>query len=508
MRKINPDKLKTYSFLAALGFLSSLIVQKGEGGQEFLGSFLLCIVLLLILYKDILRYKPHYLQKRSMLALLGFMIISTLALGWLTEFTLEGLTKGLEIEAGRTVIFGIPVPAGAMLVTLLFDFHTAIVFSFVVSLLSGAWQGDAAFTVYAFVGSLTAAFSMIRCKKRTAILKGGLYVLGVNLLTVITLLLFNGQFITQEAPLAMAFTAFSALFMVAIVSLALPVLEYVFKATTDITLLELMDLEHPLMKNLMISAPGTYHHSIILGNLVESCAEDIGVNPLLARVGAYYHDIGKIKMPEYFIENQSSGVSKHETLTPHMSSMILISHVKEGVELAEQHKLPEAVKEIIQQHHGCALITYFYERAKGQSNGEELPVDEYKYPGPRPQSRIAALIMLADAVEAASRVLTDPTPSRIASLVDKIINHIFLDGQLDECELSLKDIYEIRKRFTYILTGILHKRIDYPGFDFNEETKDEGNNKQSTKENKAGHAQDKEGFPAGAGVAGTSKGRT
>jgi putative nucleotidyltransferase with HDIG domain len=506
---ISPDRLKEYLFLAALGLFLALIILDGEGGaQEFMGGFLLCSVLLVILYRDILRYKPHYLKKRSMLALLGLMIVSTLGMGWITEFILEGLIKGLEIEAGRTVIFGIPIPAGAMLVTLLFDFHTAILFSFVASLLSGVWQGDAAFTVYAFVGSLTAAFSMIRCKRRTAILKGGLYVLGANILTVITLLLFSGGLITQEAFFALTFASFSALSMVAIVSLALPVLEYAFKVTTDITLLELMDLEHPLMKNLMISAPGTYHHSIILGNLVEACSEVIGVNPLLARVGAYYHDIGKIKMPEYFIENQTSGVSKHETLHPHMSGMILISHVKEGVELAEQYKLPEAVKEIIQQHHGCALITYFYEKAKGQQNGEGLSVDEYKYPGPKPQSRAAALIMIADAVEAASRVLTDPTPARIASLVDRIINHIFLDGQLDECELTLKDIYEIRKRFTYILTGILHKRIDYPGFDFNKETTDEGNDKQPSKENTNRLSSGKEGLPASVGTAGTSEGRT
>jgi hypothetical protein len=171
-------------------------------------------------------------------------------------------------------------------------------------------------------------------------------------------------------------------------------------------------------------------------------------------------------MPEYFVENQSGSPSKHDKLTAHMSSMIITSHVKEGVELAKQYKLPKVITDIINQHHGNSLITYFYQKAK-EHGQEGIPVEEdYKYPGPKPQTRVAALVMMADAVEAASRVLNDPTPARIAALVDKIINHIFIDGQLEECELTLKDISEVKKRFIYILTGIFHKRIDYPGFDF------------------------------------------
>ena len=215
-------------------------------------------------------------------------------------------------------------------------------------------------------------------------------------------------------------------------------------------------------------------------------------------------------MPEYFIENQPMGVSKHEKLTPHMSSMILTSHVKEGVELAALHKLPEEVIDIIRQHHGNALITYFYEKAKGQpSSTEELSEQEYKYPGPKPQTRIAALIMMADAVEAASRVLNDPTPSRISALVDKIINHIFLEGQLDECELTLKDIHVIKSRFTRILTGILHKRVDYPGFEFNRESGDgEGKHKQPPKEDKARQKAARDGQPEGPQPAWTTRDRT
>jgi putative nucleotidyltransferase with HDIG domain len=503
--KVKPEELRAYGVLLLFGFLSALSIQIGFGYEETLGSFLIASLLLGILLKDIRRYRPQYLNKPGMLALLGLMVVFTMGLSRLTWYSLDAFSRGIEIEHGSAAVFGLPMPSGAMLVTLLFDFHTAIIFSFVISLLAGLWMADPTLAVYVFVGSITAAFSMISCKKRTAILRGGALVLGANALTLIAIQLFGGVLFTPATPAALMFATFSAVSVIAIVSLTLPVLEYLFKVTTDISLLELLDLDHPLMKGLMISAPGTYHHSIIVGNLVEAATESVGVNTMLARAGAYYHDIGKMKMPEYFIENQPWGVSKHDKLTPHMSSMILTSHVKEGVELAKQHKLPEVIIDIIQQHHGNALITYFYEKAKVQPNGSDLSEHEYRYPGPRPQSRISALIMMADAVEASSRVLTDPTPSRIAALVDRIINHIFLAGQLDECELTLKDIYEVKNRFTYILTGILHKRVDYPGFDFSKDT--DGNTKQSSKEDKAKHPADREGLPESPQATGPQKGR-
>ncbi len=458
--------IKKFGLLAVLALLTDLSIQSMVGLEPLIGGFLAATLLLFILYRDIQRYKPQYMKKYSMLILLGILIVGTLLLGRISHYVLLNLTKGVGSLSVEGVVFGMPIPAGAMLVTLLFDFHTAIVFSFIVSILSGLWLHDAIYPVYAFVGGLTASFSVIRCKKRSALLKGGLYVGGANIVTAIILLLFQGKLFTAEAVSALIFGASVGFSLPAVVSLILPVLEYTFTVTTDISLLELLDLNQPLMKNLMITAPGTYHHSVIVGNLVESAAEAVGVNPLLARVSAYYHDIGKIKMPEYFVENYSATVSKHEKLTPHMSSMIIASHVKEGVELARHQKLPQVIIDIIQQHHGTGMITYFYQKAKDHDVSGHLSEEDYKYFGPKPQTRVAALVMMADAVEAASRVLTDPTPARIAALIDKIINHIFLEGQLDECELTLKDISEIKKHFSYILTGILHKRVDYPGFDF------------------------------------------
>ncbi|MCK4909989.1 MAG: HDIG domain-containing protein [Thermodesulfovibrionales bacterium] len=495
-RTITPEAFQDHVALIFISLATAALICDLSGIEHFVGSFLLTGLLFYIVYRDILRYKPHYLYKRRLMLLLGFMIVLTVGLGRLSEVAFESMVRGFQIDVGDTVRFGLPIPSGAMLIMLLFDFHTAIVSSVVLALIAGLWQGDPSYTVYVFVSCLTAAFTIIGCRKRTAILRSGVFVFIANIIGVVTVMMFNGELLTPEASYAIVFAFISAVTVVAIVSLLLPVIESVFKVTTDISLLELLDLDHPLMKNLMIAAPGTYHHSIIVGNLVEACSELVGINPLLARVGAYYHDIGKSKMPEYFIENKSMGASKHEKLTPHMSSIVLISHVKEGVDLARQHNLPEDVVDIIEQHHGNTLITYFYEKAKEAPNGESLSEDVYRYPGPKPQTRTAALIMMADAVEASSRVLNDPTPARITALVDKIINHIFLAGQLEECELTLKDIREIKSRFTYILNGILHRRIDYPGFNFNGKgDKGAGESKQQAGKEKAWPQEDTERLP-------------
>jgi putative nucleotidyltransferase with HDIG domain len=330
--------------------------------EKFIGGALISSVLLFILYRDIMRYRPSYINNYSMLFLLGLMIISTLVLGRAFGYLLQNLSKSIGFISIDTAVYGIPIAAGAMLVTLLFDFHTAIIFSFTISLLTGYWLQDAFYPIYTFIGSLTAAFSVIRCKKRSALLRGGLYVALANVFIVLVLFLSRGELYTANTFSAVIFAIFSGITVSAFVSLLLPFLEYSFKITTDISLLELLDLNQPLMKNLMITAPGTYHHSVIVGNLVEAAAEEVGVNPLLARVSSYYHDIGKIKMPEYFVENQTGSVSKHNKLTPHMSSMIITSHVKEGVELAKNQNLPDSIIDIIRQHHGTSLITYFYQK--------------------------------------------------------------------------------------------------------------------------------------------------
>jgi putative nucleotidyltransferase with HDIG domain len=281
---------------------------------------------------------------------------------------------------------------------------------------------------------------------------------------IIGLHLLGGNPFDMQLVYKTGFGFVSGFFCAVIVTALVPLVESLFKYTTDIKLLELSNLNTPVLRQLMVQAPGTYHHSIVVGNLAEAGAEAINANPLLARVAAYYHDIGKVRKPQYFVENQGGHENKHDKLAPSMSALVLIAHVKDGVEIARENNLGNDLIDVLREHHGTALMKFFYEKAKNLQDPEVQQVDErdYRYPGPKPQTREAALIMLADAVEAAGRTLTDPTPSRIQGMVQKIINNIFIDGQLDECELTLKDLHKIAKSFNQILAGIFHYRIDYP----------------------------------------------
>jgi putative nucleotidyltransferase with HDIG domain len=269
-----------------------------------------------------------------------------------------------------------------------------------------------------------------------------------------------------------------------IVSAVMPLLESVFKLTTDMRLLELSDQNHPLLRQLMLKAPGTYHHSLLVGNLAEEAAEAAGANPLLVRVGAYFHDVGKIVKPEYFIENQGKE-NRHDRLSPSMSALILISHVKEGVEMARNHKLPPEIIDLICQHPGTSLLRFFYEKAKKQ--GGDAREEVYRYPGPSPQTREAGIMMLADMVEAASRSLSDTSPARLAGLVERVVQTAFADGQLDSCAITLRDLSRIQESFLRVLAGIYHHRVIYPT---DEKSERKGTNGDShLKPPKAGAAQ-------------------
>jgi putative nucleotidyltransferase with HDIG domain len=243
-----------------------------------------------------------------------------------------------------------------------------------------------------------------------------------------------------------------------------PLFEAFFDYSTDIKLLELANLNQPIFQKMIMEAPGTYHHSIIVASLVEAAAEAIGANPLLARVSAYYHDVGKTKKPQYFIENQRNGENRHDRLSPKMSGLIITSHVKDGCEIAAKAKLGKQITNIIREHHGTSLVSYFYEKAKRDKDASirSLPENDFRYAGPKPQSKEAGLVLLADVVEASSRALSAPTPARIKNLVRERIEKVFMDGQLDECEITLRDLNKIAEHFTRILNGIFHQRIDYP----------------------------------------------
>lgn len=261
-----------------------------------------------------------------------------------------------------------------------------------------------------------------------------------------------------------------------VLSSLLPLLESTFRLTTASTWMEMADLNHPLLRRMTIEAPGTYHHSLMVANLAEAAAEAIGACSLMTRVAAYFHDIGKLNNPEYFIENTSPEENPHDGMTPSMSALVIISHVKDGVDLALRHKLSHHIVDVIEQHHGTSLVQYFYQRAlqrrnelqalvdADQAHDTDVPeVDEstFRYPGPKPQSRECAIISLADALESASRALEKPTPAKIEQLVEDIVKSRILDGQLDECGLTLGELAQVKKSFVTTLRSMLHKRVSY-----------------------------------------------
>lgn len=360
------------------------------------------------------------------------------------------------------IVYAIPVSAGSMLVCLVLGFEIAIPFGLVsavcASLLFG---GRIDIFLYFVIPNAMAAYWVQRCRERKVVISAGTKVGMLNVLLAFSFGIYNSSY-GGTALLWDGLLAFIGGITACIVTLGIaPLVEMAFRFTTDITLLELANLDRPILRRLMIEAPGTYHHSVIVGSLVEAAANDIGANPLLAKVCGYYHDIGKVKKPLYFIENQTNGRNKHDKLAPSMSSLILIAHVKDGIEIAQKHKLGQIISDTIQQHHGTSLIHYFYEKAKQLKGDDAVKIDDYRYPGPKPQTKEAGLVMLADVVEAASRTLENPTPARIQGLVQHLINKVFSDGQLDNCELTLRDLHNIAKSFNKILYGIHHHRIEY-----------------------------------------------
>ena len=358
--------------------------------------------------------------------------------------------------------FGIPLAAGAMIVCLFMGRETALIFSLVLALCASMLlQGSLETFIYFILSCTMATWWLQDCRERKIIIKAGakLGLLNAFLAVVIDIYLGSASWTTLPFDVTIAFLG--GIGAGIITAGMAPVVEMIFHYTTDITLLELANLDQPILRRLMLEAPGTYHHCVVVGSLVEAAAAEIGANPILAKVCGYYHDIGKLKQPLYFIENQSNGRNRHDKLAPSMSALILIAHVKNGVEIAREHKLGQAILDTIQQHHGSSLISYFYEKAKTVKGADAVNIDDFRYPGPRPQTREAGLVMLADIVEAASRTLDNPTPSRIQGLVQNLINKVFSDGQLDHCELTLKDLNLIAKSFNKILNGIHHHRIEY-----------------------------------------------
>ena len=432
-------------------------------------SMMVIFGILLIVSYNILPARPKTLKTdTSSLIFVSSSIFFMFLVILLYDIIGEELAHRFNFLTIQVILFALPVSLGAMLVSIFQGLYVAVAFSFIISFLATIVAGGRVeLFIYFLMGSLLAAQGVRNCRERMVMIKTGARVGLLNILIALSIQALFGKLYSFTGAISIITSFLGGILSGVIATGFLPLIEMAFGFTTDIKLLELSSLEQPILKELMVEAPGTYHHSVIVSSMVEATAESIKANPLLAKVSAYYHDIGKTKKPLYFVENQAQGINRHEKLAPSMSSLILISHVKDGVELAKQNKLGKEIIDIIQQHHGTSLISYFYKKAqeKNANKGDRSsPVIEenFRYPGPKPQTKEAGLVLLADSVEAASRTLVDPTPARIQGMVQKIINNIFSDGQLDECELTLKDLHYIAKSFNKTLSGIFHSRVEYP----------------------------------------------
>lgn len=370
------------------------------------------------------------------------------------------------IDLGGWSPYYTPVAVIGMLTMILFN---DLELMFIMSLLS-SWLatlvlgGDIGMLITFFLGSLIGSYSVRDARRIWTIINAGLGVAAIQILCMIILtgdmaFVALGEFFREyvKAFIINGFVAASATMIM------VKILEKLFDAVTNFTLLELSDFNQPLLKRMILEAPGTYHHSLIVGNLSEAAADVIGADALLTRVGAYYHDIGKMDKSEYFTENQLACGNKHDDLEANVSKMVIINHVKNGIELGRKHKLNQKIIDFIPQHHGTSLTYYFYQKAlKDTDDPSTVDESNYRYPGPKPQIKETAIVLLADSVEAATRSLEDPNPKKIEELVRKIINNKFIDGQLDECNLTLKEIDQIAMTFTKALSAMYHTRVKYP----------------------------------------------
>ncbi len=423
-------------------------------GTGLLVALLMTVVLLYtyIHHKDIFRHDSY-------LYLIAIVVLITLVV----SRAVMAINISKWPEFGTLIGFLAPVAATGMLITILLESRLALLVVMNLALLLGVMSGNQFhFGLVGFVGGVSGVYSVSKLSQRGDLVRAGIYVGAANVIIIAIVGLIAGTpwylLITSALGLGIANGLLSSI----LTNGALPYLETSFGITSTVRLLELSNPNNPLLKKLLTEAPGTYHHSILVGNLAEAAAESVGAEPLVVRVGAYYHDVGKIKRPYFFIENQLGGDNPHDKIAPSLSTLILTSHVKDGVELAKENKLPQPIIDIIEQHHGKSLVSFFYHKALEGDRCESVNEEDFRYEGPKPRTKEAAIVMLADNIEAAVRSLQNPTAGRVEGLVRKIIKDRLMDGQLDECNLTLKDLDAIASSFVRVLSGIFHNRIEYP----------------------------------------------
>jgi putative nucleotidyltransferase with HDIG domain len=369
--------------------------------------------------------------------------------------------------------FLIPFASAALIVSLLVDTIAAQICALLVCVITAIiTKGDVGLVLYSLFSGMAATYSIERYRQRNSITRAALIIAAVNILAAVVVILVGNQPADLGVYLYdIIYSIGGGLLTAAFVSMLIPVNESIFDILTDVKLLELGNMDLPLLRDLAIQAPGTQQHSMMVGSLAEAAAEAIGANALLVRVGCYYHDIGKMMAPEMFIENQAGGPNPHDIMDPKRSASVITGHVRKGILMGQEAGLPTQIIDLIPQHHGTRKLHYFYNKALEQfsQSGEPINENHYRYPGPKPQTREAAILMLADCSEAAARTLDEQTPENVRAIIKKITEDIIADGQLDECEMTMNEFNKVRESLIHTLCNIYHNRIKYPGFNEEEE---------------------------------------
>ena len=435
--------------------LRAELLRRDEGGEGsrggMVGQVLTNGIVLAIFWVLLLLYRREIYGDRRAIGVLALLFAVTI-IG--ARVNLSFLTPAPEL---------IPIPFAAMVISALMGGRLAALAAIVLAVLLGsqaAYGGQNALYI-AMVGGVAAALSLRTIRRRTQLLTAFAVVAAGFALAAVTVGLRYG-WPAADVGASVLRGAVNGFVSAGLAVLALPILEPLAGVTTDLTLLELSDPSRPLLRRLETEAPGTYAHSVAMANLCEAACNAIGANGLLARVGCYYHDIGKLRKPQFFVENQRPGTNPHDKLKPDVSASIIRSHVKDGLALAEEHGLPDVVKAFIPEHHGTLEISYFLDRARTRNGSDEIAPGQYRYPGPAPQSVETAVAMLADGVEAAVRVLDDPSPDKLRDAIGHVIQQRIASGQLAEAPLTLAQLDRVREEFVRVLSGMHHVRIDYP----------------------------------------------
>ncbi len=422
------------------------------------------VVALLTIF--IWKYHPEIYESKKLHLFVATLLILHTALILASKGLFAMFLPQTPSIALGTYLLAVPLVFGPMIISIFFTSEVTVLFTIAVTVVTGMiFRELPILALMTLAGGMVCAFHVRYYSKRTTVIKVGMLISFANVIIILSSGVASEVFWLQARAYEAGFAVFGGVITAILVSAALPLVESFFPVVSDIKLLELTNLNHPLLRRMIMDAPGTYHHSIMVGNLAEEACKSIGANGLLARAGALFHDIGKMKNPSYFVENQGYGINPHDEISPSMSKILVINHIKQGQELAKEHKLLPQISAMIPEHHGTQLVKFFYHKAKANEDVSRETVNEedFRYPGPVPQSRESAIVALADSLEASARACSNPTRQRLNRLVADVINDKFVQGQLDNSHLTLDDLAAITESFTHVLSGIHHHRLQYPG---------------------------------------------